>query len=89
MVPKLHLDGVYVGAVCLPDPLLNYTASTAWVTGWGLDGAGALQEFLQQAQVLSSEHQTCHTDHTGLWPGYHPARVQRRAGRGQRTGGEV
>ena len=51
VVPKLSLDGLYVGAVCLPDPWNNYTDYTATATGWGEDGQGSVQEYLQELQV--------------------------------------
>ena len=51
VVPRLNLDGLYVGAVCLPEPWSNYSDYTATATGWGEDGEGAVQEFLQQLEV--------------------------------------
>ena len=47
----LSLDGLYVGAVCLPEPWNNFTDYTATATGWGEDREGAVHEFLQQLEV--------------------------------------
>ena len=64
VVPRLNLDGLYVGAVCLPEPWSNYSDYTATATGWGEDGEGAVQEFLQQPEVkiLSQCEETEETD---------------------------
>ena len=51
VVPKLSLDGLYVAAVCLPEPWDNFTAQAGTVTGWGEDGAGEVQETLQELEV--------------------------------------
>ena len=51
VVPRLSLDGQYVGAVCLPELWDNFTDSAATATGWGEDGQGEVQEFLQQLEV--------------------------------------
>ena len=51
VVPKLSLDGLYVAAVCLPDPWDNFTDYTGTATGWGEDGQGEVQELLQELQV--------------------------------------